>query len=259
MIYRKKTYKLKKGTVEAFNNFFHEYLLPNQLTYGANLVGRWVNQSNDEITAMWAYNNMEEYERIEANIRASDLHKMGHKKRKELGDIIIDSRQEFLTSTGNDQYPKHIVSVSGYITNDQGEVLLVRNMDRADTMEIPGGQVEEEESLLEAVHREIKEETGAIVQMDGITGIYQNVTKGIINIVFRGKYISGDLRTQEEETTEVCFRKLTPTNTSQYITREHFLDRVLDAMHPTYIPYEAFEVRPHHILHQLRPSIKQEQ
>lgn len=45
MIYRKKTYKIKSENLTVFNNFFHKYLLPNQLKYGSQLIGRWVNET----------------------------------------------------------------------------------------------------------------------------------------------------------------------------------------------------------------------
>lgn len=37
---------------------------------------------------------------------------------------------------------------------------------------MPGGQVEEGETLIDAIHREILEETGASVELLGVTGIY---------------------------------------------------------------------------------------
>lgn len=40
-----------------------------------------------------------------------------------------------------EDYPRHIVAVSAYITNGSGEVLLVKTRWRQDTWEPPGGQV----------------------------------------------------------------------------------------------------------------------
>ncbi len=42
MLFRRKTYTIKPEMYDTFNHFFHTYLLPNQLTHGASLVGRWV-------------------------------------------------------------------------------------------------------------------------------------------------------------------------------------------------------------------------
>ncbi|WP_246017656.1 NIPSNAP family protein [Mesobacillus subterraneus] len=149
MIYRIKTYKIKPERLEDFNFFFHSYLYPNQMKHGAKLVGRWASESKEEVLAMWEYRSMDDYEQIEKHIRNSELHNAAKEKLIELGDFILDSHQDFMTSTApypsSYHPPKHIMSVSGYITNASGEVLLVRNLHRADTMEMPGGQVEEGE------------------------------------------------------------------------------------------------------------------
>ena len=44
--------------------------------------------------------------------------------------------------------PKHIVAVAGYLTNEKNEVLLTKVHWRADTWELPGGQVEEGEASI---------------------------------------------------------------------------------------------------------------
>jgi 8-oxo-dGTP diphosphatase len=247
MIFRRKTYKIKPEKLEEFNDFFHAYLYPNQMKYGAKLVGRYVNEDKTEIMALWEYESMELYESIEAKIRASELHQRAKERRKELGELFLESQQEFFSPT-TWQPPKHIVAVTGYITNQEGELLLVRNLHRSDTMEMPGGQVEEGETLEEAAHREIFEETGVKVRLTGITGLYQNVTGGVICAVFRGEYESGEVRPAEGETSEAVFVKITKENVDQYITRPRFRDRVLDSMEPTYIPYQAYQLNPYKIL-----------
>lgn len=55
-------------------------------------------------------------------------------------------------------YPVHIVTVSGLIENDEGKILLEKAPDRG--WEVPGGQVEAGETLIDALKREVKEETG---------------------------------------------------------------------------------------------------
>jgi 8-oxo-dGTP diphosphatase len=251
LIYRRKTYKINPEKLNDFNNFFHTYLYPNQLIHGAKLVGRWVNETKDEIVAIWEYQSMAHYESIENQIRKTDLHQKAKKKRAELGELFVESKQDFLTSTAYPTTyhpPKHIMSVCGYITNENGEVLLVRNYHRSDTLEMPGGQVEEGESLEEAIHREILEETGVLVRLSGITGIYQNVTSGVTCVVFRGEYESGELRLAENETSEVVFMKLTKENLRDFVTREQLVNRTLDAMEGHYIPYEAHKVRPYELI-----------
>ncbi|WP_054707908.1 NUDIX domain-containing protein [Bacillus sp. JCM 19041] len=252
MIYRRKTYKIKPEKLDDFNHFFHTYLYPNQIQHGARLIGRWVNENKDEILAIWEYSSMEQYHQIEQQIKNSERFKRAEEKRKELGEIYIESHQDFLTTTAPDPStyhpPKHTMSVSGYITNTEGDVLLVRNFHRSDTMEMPGGQVEVDETIEEAIHREIMEETGVEIQLIGITGIYQNVTSGVTCVVFRGEYVSGEQRPAENETSEVIFTKLNHENIHRFITREQFRSRALDAMDANYLPYEAFKARPYELI-----------
>lgn len=101
MLYRRKTYKITPDKLETFNHFFQHYLLPNQLKYGAKLVGRWVTESKDEIFAIWEYIDLEHYHKIEENIRKDDLHYLAQEKRKELGELFLESKQDFLSSTGH--------------------------------------------------------------------------------------------------------------------------------------------------------------
>lgn len=148
--------------------------------------------------------------------------------------------------------PKHIVAVSAYVTNSKDEVLLVKTHWRSDTWELPGGQVEEGESLSEAVRREFLEETGITIEPIGITGVYSNNTKGIISIVFYANYVSGEIKIQPEEIKEACFVKLNETNIDTYLVRPHMKSRALDAMRKScLIPYEAWKVDPFILLERL--------
>lgn len=82
------------------------------------------------------------------------------------------------------QTPKQCISVAAFVTNEQGEALLLRTHSRSDTWEMPGGNVELGEPLDQAVCRECFEETGTIVKPLGITGVYQNTTKQVLSVVF---------------------------------------------------------------------------
>lgn len=54
--------------------------------------------------------------------------------------------------------PKHTVVAAAVVLNDKFEILLINGPKRG--WEIPGGRVEEGESVSSAVIRETKEETG---------------------------------------------------------------------------------------------------
>ncbi|HFK1440883.1 TPA: NUDIX hydrolase [Bacillus cereus] len=148
--------------------------------------------------------------------------------------------------------PKHIVAVAAYLTNGKNEVLLTKVHWRADTWELPGGQVEEGEALDQAVCREIKEETGLTVKPIGITGVYYNTSMHILAVVFKVAYISGEIKIQPEEIQEAKFVELNEKNIDEYITRPHMKSRTLDAMRAThFIPYETWEVQPYNLIGRL--------
>lgn len=251
MIYRRKTYKVLPEHVAPFTAFFEEYLLPNQRKHGAVLVGRFVTEAQDEIVAIWAYPSFEEYQRIEAAVRRDAMHQVAQARRQALSPLFLESREDFLQPTGDYQVPKHIVSASGYITRQDGAVLLVKTFWREDTWEMPGGQVEEGEAPHLALEREVREETGLEICVTGLTGVYYNSSRSIVNITFRGEVVGGELRTSPE-TKAVDFFHLTPDAAGQLITREHFLSRTLDAMQASGTStYEAYLVNPHRLVSRL--------
>ena len=87
MLYRRKTYKIEAPMYETYTQFFHTYLLPNQLTHGAQLVGRWVNEELTEIMALWSYDSRAHYETVDAAIRASKMHTQAQRHRKTFGSL----------------------------------------------------------------------------------------------------------------------------------------------------------------------------
>lgn len=92
--------------------------------------------------------------------------------------------------------PKHIVSAATIVLNDEKEILLIKGPKRG--WEMPGGQVEEGESLRDAAVRETKEESGIDVEVLKFCGIFQNVNKSICNTLFLAKPIGGKLSTSPE-------------------------------------------------------------
>ena len=94
--------------------------------------------------------------------------------------------------------PTHFVSVAALVTNDKGEILLVKSPWRG--WEYPGGLIEPGESFEAALHREIFEEAGVEIEITGFVGICKNVERDIVNIDFTARYIGGALRTSEEST-----------------------------------------------------------
>ena len=94
----------------------------------------------------------------------------------------------------------HIVAAGGFVTNSQGQVLLLKSPRYGD-WEFPGGQVEEGETIPHALEREVFEETGIIVRVKSLIGIYSNLRKpSIVNMDFICEYVSAELTPSEEST-----------------------------------------------------------
>lgn len=90
----------------------------------------------------------------------------------------------------------HFVSVAALVTNDNGEILLIKSPRRG--WEYPGGMVEPGETFQEALIREVREESGIEVAITGFIGLCKNVEKDIVNIDFSCKYVRGTPTTSNE-------------------------------------------------------------
>jgi 8-oxo-dGTP diphosphatase len=97
--------------------------------------------------------------------------------------------------------PRHSVAVAGVVIDDHRRFLLMKRRGHGN-WEPPGGVLELEETLEQGVMREVLEETGIEVQPERLTGVYKNVEKGIISIVFRCTLRAGD-PTPTDEAVEV--------------------------------------------------------
>ncbi|WP_084268326.1 NUDIX hydrolase [Mycobacterium avium] len=87
--------------------------------------------------------------------------------------------------------PKHSVSVAGIVVRDDGRVLVMRREDNG-RWEAPGGVLELHESFEDGVRREVLEETGLKVTVQRLTGVYKNLTQGIVALVYRCGPAAGD-------------------------------------------------------------------
>ncbi|MEQ8674667.1 MAG: NUDIX hydrolase [Aggregatilineales bacterium] len=123
-------------------------------------------------------------------------------------------------------YPTHIVAVSALITNMEGDVLMIRSPRRG--WEPPGGQVEVGETLIEALIREIQEETGITAEISDLVGVYSNL-KAPSKVIFGflGEYVDGDL-TPSHESPEVVW--MSPDDVLQRVTHPAVKMRLEDAL-----------------------------
>ena len=95
-----------------------------------------------------------------------------------------------------DSAPKHIVAASALIRNESGEIALVRTERRG--WELPGGQIELGETLIDGLEREIMEECGLNVELGPLLHVRSNLSTAIVIFCFRATYVSGELRPSAE-------------------------------------------------------------
>ncbi|GAB7068256.1 NUDIX domain-containing protein [Mycobacterium hodleri] len=93
--------------------------------------------------------------------------------------------------------PKHSVSVAGIVIRDDGRVLVIKRDDNGH-WEAPGGVLELDESFEAGVQREVLEETGLVVSVERLTGVYKNLTHGIVALVYRCRPTGGEPHATEE-------------------------------------------------------------
>ncbi len=121
--------------------------------------------------------------------------------------------------------PKHSVSVAAVITDDHGRALLIQRADNSH-WEPPGGVLELGETIEDGLRREVQEETGLDIEPVQLTGVYKNMPRGIIALVFRAKVTGGQLDATGEATD---FRWATPSEIKD-LAAEAFAVRIIDAL-----------------------------
>lgn len=89
-------------------------------------------------------------------------------------------------------------SVCALIFNEDGKILAVSRKDKRDDWGLPGGKVDGDETIQNAVIREVKEETGLDVEVTQF--IFGNLTesKGYYCYTYLCKVIGGELHTPEK-------------------------------------------------------------
>lgn len=126
--------------------------------------------------------------------------------------------------------PKHSVSVAAVITDDQGRALLIQRRDNS-RWEPPGGVLELDETIEDGLRREVREETGLVIEPGQLTGVYKNMLLSVLALVFRCKVIGGRLATNEEA---IAFRWANEHEIFE-LAQDTYGIRMLDALadHPS--------------------------
>lgn len=143
--------------------------------------------------------------------------------------------------------PTHIVAVGGIVVNESGEILLVKHNHAG--WAFPGGQVEVGENLIEALQREILEETGIEAEVGEVFCISSNVAKnagynGITEIPtkvvldFLCRKLGGQARPSEENSETAWFpREKVLAMMTAPVYRERFSAYLEYDGRPRYLSY----------------------
>ena len=123
----------------------------------------------------------------------------------------------------------HVQIGSNAIVERDGAVLLVRlNYGPRDGhWALPGGLVENDETMEEAAIRETKEETGFDVQLDGLLASWMRPGFPILVVTYRAHIIGGELQIAPDEASEAAFfpkAELPPLDEIAWPSTSHGLD-----------------------------------
>lgn len=120
----------------------------------------------------------------------------------------------------------HSVSVAGVVVDDLDRALLIQRRDNGH-WEAPGGILELGEDITTGLKREVREETGLDVEPETLTGVYKNMPRSIVALVFRCRAVGGDELFTTGETK--AYQWVTADEVRE-MAAEAFAIRVLDAL-----------------------------
>ncbi|MBO3748796.1 NUDIX domain-containing protein [Streptosporangiaceae bacterium NEAU-GS5] len=138
----------------------------------------------------------------------------------------MSQRIDFYDNPDAPKANSRVPSVNVVVTNDAGEVLMIRRSDNGNWA-VPGGAIDLNESLPEAAVRETREETGIEAEITGLVGIYTDPRHIVLytsngearqefSIVLTARAIGGE-PTPSSESTEV-----------RWVPRADLLDCAMD-------------------------------
>lgn len=102
------------------------------------------------------------------------------------------------------------MAVAGLVTDPEGNWLVVKKRygGLKGKWSLPAGFVNHDETIDQAIIREIKEETGVFAEVEGVIGIRSGVIKDKISdnmIIFKLKSFMSEVTAQEKELFEAAF------------------------------------------------------
>ena len=121
--------------------------------------------------------------------------------------------------------PRHSVSVAAAIFDEAGEKVLVIKRRENGKWEPPGGVLELGETIEDGLRREVREETGAEIAVGPLTGVYKNMSLGIVALVFHCT-LSSAFSDTTTEARRVCWLSTADVTS---LMPEAYFRRILDA------------------------------
>ncbi len=143
------------------------------------------------------------------------------------------------------EQPKHVAVVCCLIRNEEDKLLLVKHHIRG--WELPQGRVEEGETLIFALSREVLEETGVTISHAKLSVIWSKVSNpAVIIFCFQARYASGQL-TPSEETPDVAWCSI--DEAFQRIAHPVNRDRFKSILkHEGDVEFRSYQTGPYRIL-----------
>jgi len=118
-----------------------------------------------------------------------------------------------------------------WIEDPFGKVLLIKQKAGRKAWTFPGGKVAANETLISALHREIKEELGLRIEVASLVDYYDRPEKANVTFLFRVLLKSGTrLHLREDEIEKFAFRKTIPKSITPSLA--YFWERAQKSFEP---------------------------
>ena len=140
--------------------------------------------------------------------------------------------------------PQHSVVVGCLVRNSEEQVLLIRHNQRG--WEIPQGRVEEGENLVDALHREVREEAGVDIELGPLAAVWSMVSPpASVIFAFLGRYAGGQLSASDDSLEARWFSE---AQAAEKVTSSVMRERLAALLRfDGTVCYRSYTVRPYQL------------